>query len=71
MKAGFLIDGHKVTWDKGLAEFHKYGILIKIPVKEFSLNWAVCMNYKLSILVGQHLVRPVDMRDPVASKGNE
>lgn len=71
MRDGFLIDGHKVTWDKGLAEFHKYGILIKIPAKDFTYDWAQCLNYKLSILVGQHLVRPAGNSGPVASKGNE
>ena len=67
MPHNFLVDGHKVTWKNGLAEFHRYGILIKIPIKDFTLDWACKMNYKLSILRDSHLVRPADNRGPADS----
>lgn len=57
-KSGFIVDGCSVTWENGLAEFHKYGILIRVGLEKFDLAWAVKMNYKLSALTGCHKVSP-------------
>lgn len=71
MTNSFIICGHKVSWKEGLAEFYKHGVLIRVPYDQFSYDWAVKMNYKLSILVGSHLIQPSDSSGLGSKEENE
>jgi hypothetical protein len=52
MREFFTVNGYKVDFHNGLAEFHKYGILIRCEPSEFTYAWVVKMDYKLSVLRG-------------------
>ena len=48
----FIINGHKVHYSNGLAEFFEYKVLIRCLPSEFTYDWAHKMAYKLSVLRG-------------------
>lgn len=52
MKEFFLVNGHKVSFKNGLAEFHKYKVLVRCAAEEFTYDWVAKMEYKLSVLKG-------------------
>ena len=47
----FEVHGCKVTWRDGLAEFHHYDVLIRVPASKFTYDWVLKMEYRLSTLM--------------------
>lgn len=48
----FIVRGSRVDFHEGLAEFHKYKVLVRVKPCDFTYDWVLKMDYKLSILKG-------------------
>jgi hypothetical protein len=49
-KSYFLINGYKVEYHKhlGMAEFHQWGLYLKVDPAHFTYDWVTRMSFRLS-----------------------
>lgn len=56
-RPSFVINGMTITWREGVVSFPRYGVKIKIPYREFTLEWAKEMEGKLAALSAAGLLK--------------
>lgn len=70
MPQGFIIDGYKVAYHDGAAEFFRFGVKIEISSEEFTYDWSY-RTYKKLLILARRRAMPADTSDLADPLKNE